>query len=78
MALAKVDMPVNKETKPGENDAIIFGKRDHFVKESYDERSFFFCRAWRTYLESERMINSEDLWLAIMFMGSSIAMTPEL
>ena len=39
---------------------------------------FWFCRAWRIDLESERMINLEDLWLAITFMARSIAVTSAL
>ena len=34
---------------------------------------FLFCSAKRNDLESEEMINMEDLWLAIMFMTRSIA-----
>ena len=30
----------------------------------------FFCRAWKTNLDSEWMINLEDLWLAIMVKAS--------
>ena len=36
------------------------------------------CRAWRSDLESEEMINLEDLWFAIMFMARSITMTSAL
>ena len=39
---------------------------------------FLFCRAWKTDLESEWMINLKDLWLAIMFMARSIAVTSTL
>ena len=33
---------------------------------------FLFCRAWSADLESEWMINFEDLWLAVMFMTSAL------
>ena len=39
---------------------------------------FLFCRAWRTNLESEWIINLESLWLAIMLMARSIAVTSAL
>ena len=36
---------------------------------------FLLCKAWRTDLESESMMNLEDLWFTIMFIARSIAMT---
>ena len=40
--------------------------------------TFLFCTAWWTDLESEWMIDLEDLWFAIMFMARSIAMASAL
>ena len=39
--------------------------------------SLFFS-AWKTDLESEQMINLEDLWIAIIFMARSIDVTSAL